>query len=751
MVGQGGPARHGGFQEYVIPDNSSGEGWAIRFYPDIMQTELENAGQAPKYYWAPQQLRLAQFPDTGDYKFSHVHFAGVLTEDANVGVETELETVGGLLAFTTTSQPPPAVMQQAEAQLHERIRGNNDPLWRWSNQNRRPDITMVPINENRTTISSLAPDASPLRPDDGAGGGAAPRGERELITRRGIRHGRDLRSRERELGAWHVQLDGQGAGSTTGGENAYGGLLGMIPSELVWTALHGGATPFTVSQHLLIPMATPAATISIHGNWRQVYEHFSGQAKGSYLFFSAEISAEVENLRRSGALTVRVVVDTTVPNAAEIQKQMEEDKDLIVNQFLEAAKKTIFEPAAPDEKAAEAQSRPGPWSVGLAFKLVRKQIDLDLRYEEERIFKYNYPDTISSQLEGLRRRIKASPDEESKYFQRVILGNLGTKLRRIVRPVFGEEDPAARMVVEFGYPSTETTLAWKGTEFTRGGGPEQNWIPEWVQLRPGEAKAPPADWQPDVTYLRRSVFFDQSSATGRNLNNRTIVETDQMRLDPQGGTPTSEMAVDVRSNDGMLDVTLFLGAYLSASNERVEVEIRPHGKTIRGADRPTQRFMWNENDQSEPRRLRIYTGQPDYQPRFDYRVRCMVLAPLGKPGGQDWTGPWLTAVGGDVLTVTIPDPDGEGVTRRSLTKREARALRAGLDPAETAVDDGLPAQDGEAPAGAGAGTGTVGSNGNGNGRIPTGTDGSSTWPVSRPVREARRAPRATPPVSGYKL
>jgi hypothetical protein len=750
MTRPGGPTRLGGFEEYVIPDDASGEGWAIRFYPDVMQTELESSGQETTYYWAPQQLRLAQFPDSGDYKFSHVHFAGVLTEESNVGVENELETVGGLLAFTTTSRPPPAVMEQARERLYQRIRGNNDPLWRWSNQARQPNITMVPINENKTTISSLAPDASPTRPEGGTNGGTAPRGERELLlTRRGIRHGRDLRSRDRELGAWHVQLDGQGAGSTTGGENAYGGLLGMIPSELVWTALHGGATPFTVSQHLLVPMATPAATIIIQGNWRQVFEHFSGQAKGSYLFFSAEISAEVENLRRTGALKIQVIVDTTVPNAAEIQKQMEEDKDLIVNQFMEQAKKTIFDPAPPDEKAAEAQTRPGPWSVGLAFKLVRKQIDLELRYEEERIFKYNYPDTISSQLEGLRRRIKADPAEESKYFQRVVLGNLSTKLRRIVRPVFGEEDPAARMVVELGYAGTETPLTWKGTEFTRGGGPEQSWLPEWVQLRSGEAKAPPAGWQPDTTYLRRSVFFDQSSSVGRNPNSRTIIEVDQMRLDPPEGTSSSEMAVDVRSTDGLLDVTLMLGAYLSAPNERVEVEIRPHGKKLDGTDRPTQRFTWNENDQSEPRRLRIYTGQPDYQPRFDYRVRCMVLAPLGKPGGQDWTGPWITAVGGDVLTVTIPDPDGEGVTRRSISKAESRALRAGLEPAAAAAGDGRPAREGEVAVGVGAGDGAGTTTGDGG--TPTGGDGGASWPGGRPARRARRAPRATTSVSGYDV
>ena len=748
MTRPGGPTRLGGFEEYVIPDESSGEGWAIRLYPDVMQTELEKSGQPTSYYWQPQALRLAQFPDSGDYKFSHVHFAGVLTEDANVGVENELETVGGLLAFTTTTRPPPAVMEQVRDRLKERIRGNNDPLWRWSNTARDPNITMVPINENRTSISSLAPDASPTRPDGaGEGGTAPPRAERDLLTRRGIRHGRELRSRERDLGAWHVQLDGTGAGSTTGGENAYGGLLGMIPSELVWAALHGGATPFTISQHLLVPMATPAATIIIEGHWRQIFEHFSAQAKGGFMFFEADISLELENLRRTGDIKVQVIVDSTVPNAAEIQKQMEADKSLILNQFMEQAKKTIFDQALPDEKAAEAKTRPGPWSLGLAFKLVRKQIDLELRYEEERIFKYNHKDTISSQLEGLRRRLKASPDEEAKYFQRVVLGNLSTKLRRIVRPVFGEEDPAARMVVELGYASTQAPLAWKGTEFTRGGGADQNWIPEWVQLRPGEAQDPPSGWQPDMTYLRRSVILDQSSSVGRNPNNRTVVEVDQMRLDPPEGTPTSEMAVDVRSSDGLLDVTLMLNQILSAPNERVEVEIRPHGKTIAGADRPVQRFMWNENDQSQPRRLRIYTGQKDYQPLFDYRVRCMILAPLGKPGGEDWTGPWITAVGGDVLTVVIPDPDGEGVTRRSLSKKEARALRAGVEPTEaTPATDGRPARDGEVPIGDGVGTGTAG---NGEGTVPSDGNGG-TWPGTRPARSAARAPRTTP-VSGYDV
>jgi hypothetical protein len=170
----GGPCRFGGREEYVIPEESSGEGWAIRVYPDVMQSELEKSGQQTRYYWQPTAVRLAQFPDSSDYKFSHVQFAGALTEDANVGVETELETVGGLPAFTTTTEPPLPVMEQVRERLKDRIRGSDDPLWRWSNTARVPNLTIVPINENRTSISSLAPDASPMRPSDGAGGGRAP-------------------------------------------------------------------------------------------------------------------------------------------------------------------------------------------------------------------------------------------------------------------------------------------------------------------------------------------------------------------------------------------------------------------------------------------------------------------------------------------------------------------------------------------------------------------------------------------------
>jgi hypothetical protein len=123
----GGPCRFGGREEYVIPEESSGEGWAIRAYPDVMQSELEKSGQQTRYYWQPTAVRLAQFPDSSDYKFSHVQFAGALTEDANVGVETELETVGGLPAFTTTTEPPLPVMEQVRERLKDRIRGERRP------------------------------------------------------------------------------------------------------------------------------------------------------------------------------------------------------------------------------------------------------------------------------------------------------------------------------------------------------------------------------------------------------------------------------------------------------------------------------------------------------------------------------------------------------------------------------------------------------------------------------------------------
>ena len=691
MVRPGGPTEAGGFEQYILDSQGEGEGYTVRLYPDLNNEKLQREGQPPVFYWTPQALRLAKYPDTGKFKFSHVHFRGILDE-TTVGVDEKTETVGGLLNFTVTSRLPPAVMARMKEQIIEERRGDTRPFWRVFG-NRDPDITMVPIRGNTAAISSLAPNTPASHGDADAVSTEEPGAsvERALITERGIRHDQQLRAAT-SLDLWAVQLDGTGPGSVTGGENAYGGLLGGIPSELIWSAMRGNASPFFVSQTLLIPMATPVVELNIRGHWSKIFDHFSMAAQASYLFASADISYEMEKLTRKGDIEVEMIVDTTIPGAKEVAERLEKTKDLVREPFMKLAMKTIFEPVPPVE-AAKAPKKKGWWSFGASFKLVKKREFLDLRYSEKQTWKYNLEDTIQSNLEGLRREIAADPEEAQHYFHLISLGDLNRKVKRIVHPVANwvtdpsrewAGDPINGIAVEFGYPNTSGELYWKGEQFAAAGGDNQVWEPEWVQLRDEEIKEEdrPPDWTFGQTFVKRRVFLKEGTSALEDPYNRVIVEVNQVDLDPEpNGSLVSDISVDARADDsGVLEVgPIQLGVVLDGNTQVVEVEIQPSGKTLKTEtrepqDREVVRFSFDGTDQNEPRRLKIYTGDPSYSPAYQYRVRVIVKGTLFTDG-MEWAGDWQPGQGNGPLTVSVPRPGGEGVSEpRALSRDEILSL-----------------------------------------------------------------------------
>ncbi|MGB3296571.1 MAG: hypothetical protein WBB01_26595, partial [Phormidesmis sp.] len=231
MVNPVGPVYTNRFEEFVVNDEN-GEEYTILYLADLNNDKLQAEGKPPAYYWVPGTVRMARKGDTGDYKFRHVHFVGVFNEDLHAGVEGNSEVTGGLLAFTTTSRYPTSVLKQAEAQLLDKFRGDSDKYWGWRTP-AAPQFAMVPITSNTTLITSLTPGRDGTAPVEGIGtpaapsGGAAPPGDRTLVRRvdpnQQVIHGRSFRSSS-AIDAWAWNMQGQGPGSVTGGENAYAGM-----------------------------------------------------------------------------------------------------------------------------------------------------------------------------------------------------------------------------------------------------------------------------------------------------------------------------------------------------------------------------------------------------------------------------------------------------------------------------------------------------------------------------------------------
>lgn len=772
MVNPVGPVFTGGFEEFVVDEEGTGEKHTILYLPDLNNDALQAEGKPPVYYWAPGSVRLAKNDATSTYKFHHTHFVGDLDEQTTVGVEGHTEVVGGVLAFTTTSRYPTEVLKKAHDQLLKKFSGRDDRYW-GTRTSVTPEFRIVPITRNTTAVTNLAPGANGTAPAENinppvppappapapAGGGAPPGPRSDMAGRSMIRradlsgpvaHGARFQPRS-NLDAWAFELQGQGPGSVTGGENAYAGLMGAYPSEIIWTGFHGGYSPIAVAQHMIMPMWSQEIYLKITGNWDRIFSHFSAAANGRYLWFAADVQAEFNNLRISGGIKVDVMIDGTTPEGADMEKAIEKRIELITAQFMTQASKVIFEPPQPTVAPAQAPSGGIFSSIfgyggGVALKARRDSQSVDLFYEETRHFRYNQSNTISSTFEGFYSEMKKDPDAERKYFTRLLLGQLSKKITRIVKPVVNWPDPSKSWVGEpvaflsasIGYPGMDGVPAWRSQVFqSTDTGDSTTFQPTFAQLLEGEATDPPDDWDPDETFLKRKVHLKEAPGLSDDPFVKLIIERNEIDLDPgEYGTLSRDAVVEVRADSaGKLEIgPITVDTVLEDAKQIIEVEFKVLGRSLDGAERQVVRFSWNHADQATSRYYEIFTGDTSFVPAYQYRVTCTVKGTF-TTRGMSWVGPWVDSAGNGPLMVRVPMPDDAGVIQTKMTPRAIAGADRAAAPSTGAIA-APPSTSAPVPAMSSSGAGS------GPGAPPT---GGSRAPAGKPGAPRRKADRSSKP------
>jgi hypothetical protein len=216
MVNPVGPVYVGGFEEFVVDDEGTGEQYTILYLPDLNNDALQAEKKAQVYYWVPGSVRLARVGDNGDYKFFHTHFVGVLDEQTTVGVEGHTEVTGGVLAFTTTSRYPTHVLKKAHDQLLAKYSGSDERYW-GTRLAVAPEFRITPITQNMTAVTNLSPGSDGTAPTEQLGGAApgAPRldgGPRTMVRRADmsapVAHGARFQPRS-NLDGWAFKLQGR--------------------------------------------------------------------------------------------------------------------------------------------------------------------------------------------------------------------------------------------------------------------------------------------------------------------------------------------------------------------------------------------------------------------------------------------------------------------------------------------------------------------------------------------------------------
>ena len=673
-----GPTFAGGTQPIVHG------GYNLIFLPDVNNWELQRAGEAPVFYWVPNQVRMARKdgPDTGDFLFNLIRFAGVQSAETTVGATEDREVAGGVLTFTITGSPPDRVLEESQQQIIQQFQTSNDFFW-GIRSGRQPIFRPAIVKENITTISNISPSARggvPVAvPKEGSGGksltfrnmGSVLPAARARSLPRTIST-RDA-SESTNLDPWYWRMQGEGAGSIDpSGQNAFSALVGAYPTAILWEAFHGTASPVIAIQNMKLFVWTPAVELTVEGHWDRIFEHFSAAASGRYLWASVDIQAEFNNMRTSGDITVDLKVDTTIPNYEQIQEQIEERSDLVFEKFMEEARRVIFEPPQPEVEAAEASSGNGLWGVGLALKYRRDSTSLDLRYHEERQLAYLQDHTVSSSLSGMFEEMKSDPDAERKYFLSVYLDDWPRKMARVVKPVLTWDDGAVDFLsVQIGYPSTQGDIMWEGHLFQKSESNDDSWTYRMTQKPESDVSNPPAGWSSDQTFIKRKVHLAEPPSETQDPYRRIQIDRNVIELDPEpNGSLMNDPTIEVRADSaGRLAVgPIDLGVILADNTQTVEVTLEPTDgeNPPRPIGREPVRFIWNFDDQDTDRLWMLFTGDPSFMPHFRYQVRVIVKGTIFEPG-REWTGPWVAANGSGPITIRIPRPGDPGVEKpRSL-------------------------------------------------------------------------------------
>lgn len=674
-----GPTMAGG-AEPIVQD-----GYNLLYLPDVNNAELQREGQSPVFYWVPNQVRMARRdgPDAGDYLFNLIRFSGVVGEGV-IGGGPDQEVAGGVLTFTVTGQSPEHVLRQSEQQIIERFQGTDNHYW-GIRGNRPPLFRPAIVTSNITTISNVSPTPRGLPSISST----ATRGGRSAVRTRGAMSrtlpvratGRDA-MRDSNLEPWYWRMQGEGNGTIDpSGQNAFSALLGAYPTAILWEGFHGVASPVVVIEAMKLKMWTPQIELHIRGNWDRVFEHFSAAAEAHYLWASVDVQAEFNNMRQSGTIEVDLKVDPTIPGGEEIARAIDERSNLIVEKFMEAARKVIFEPPAPTVEPAQASSGGGffsPWGAGLALKYRRDETHLDLEYHEKRQVAHLQDHVVSSSLAGMYDEIKRDPDAERKYFLTVPLDDWPRKIARVCRPVVAWGDDAVEFVsVQLGYPNTAGELMWEGHSFGKESaeGADNTWKYAIGQKKLEEVSTPPAGWEPDKTFVKRKVHLAEPPSELEDPYTRIQIDKNVIDLDPEpSGTILNDTTLEVRADSaGRLAVgPLELGVALTDATQVVEVVMEPTDESGNPIGRPQVRFRWKMADYDAPRRWLIFTGDPAFRPFFRYQVEVTVKGTLFEDG-KAWTGPWVATNGNGPLTINVPRADDPGVVTRALPSTFATA------------------------------------------------------------------------------
>lgn len=616
----------------VVQQGEDGNTYQLQIFPDVFNEELRRAGKAMQFYYMPDSPRMAK-NDHGDYMFHFTKFAGVLTADDNIAVASpgQVEVAGGVLAFTSTLKIPDAVIQAAIAQLKHGCMNDSkyasDRRFTMS-QDQEVELGVVSIVDNDVTISNVTmantADASAQQVDN----------------------------------PWYWKMQGEGKGTINPvGNNAFTAMVGQYPAQIVESAFRDGvSSPISVNNKLKHKFYTGAFTASIHGDWSAIYNHFSADVKGQYLWAKGEIQAAFNSAVTAGVITKHLTIDNEVLTPDK-ERDYEAQVDKVFDKFMDAAQRVIFDAQPPRVENASASDVSGPIGVSFSLKLQHEEHHLALDYNEVIDETYIKENDISAHLMGFYNTIKKNKDEEKKYFDTVHLAEGFRKIHVIAsaRAFWPDAngnggDPVEQMVLQVGYPDSTGAIVYKnsGLFMENAAAPKSTALAPAIWTKDNKSRIIIFDFErqsnlpPDrqsVIYVKREVRYQERPCVeidGRTLTfpeEQTTDHTIEVKADAAGVLRVGPVQLDTRLDD------------------RTKAMV-----TFRKANRNPETMRFTADNAGQPQFFEAWASDPRDALSWSYQVTMVIESKVAGVPAITYSGPEIPMAGSMPLIAEVPMP-----------------------------------------------------------------------------------------------
>lgn len=658
----------------MVGYDENGMGHTLQIFPDICNDDLRSIGKPMYFYIMPNSVRMAK-NDQGKSMFHFTKFAGVLSQDSNIGTKGQEEVAGGVLSVTSTLELPQGVIDSIKDQIKAEIRRNpglnSHPLFMF-----RPNVPptfelgFVPIEQNEVALSNLSledvSDPSKLPVDD----------------------------------KWLWRTQGQGEGSLDpNGTNACTAMVGQYPAALIEAGFKGDSSSVFIHNALKLRFRTPSIRIKVQADYQKIYNAYTSNTKYKDNWTQLNIHRAFEENHLFGLCKTTIMYGDL--ELTEKDKQTYEDMaQQAKNSIMANVQKYIFDKQPDTIAQAEAdpthsRRRVKDYSIfwglidhysteesdeGYSYALNTKFDASSLSLEDVTEIQGPYFKTtvVSGDLQGFFQEFKKNPDAAKEYFDFVNLGDAFRKIHVIATSRAnwpddqGGGDPLDKLTISVGYSDKDGVVQYKdsGRYYDDLSKKLSDDFSPAIWTKDDKSRVFVFDFAVDDNVpkekrnqisIKRRVTYKMDDRVKVNADNEIIVPDET----------TTDTQVEVKADVvGHLNVgPIYLSADLT-KHMMVEVTFATDGFE------PVT-LMFTPDNATTKQRYQAWTGKATAAIPWSYKVRATYKS-FGPLPAVQYEGDTVHMQGSfpNGISITLPTPPDNMLQQLTHFKQEAKDLEA---------------------------------------------------------------------------